>query len=71
VEAAENVHDRLLVPEPVTLVGVKVHAVLLDARLTAPENPLTAVIVTVEDPAVLTLTVTLVGLALIVKSWTV
>lgn len=70
------VHDRVEVPDPVTLVGVSVQVMpvvgLLDeVRLTTPANPLTAVIVMVEVPAWLTLTGTLVGLAAIVKSWTV
>jgi hypothetical protein len=66
-----NVHDRLLVPEPpLTLLGVKVHAVLLLAKLTVPVNPLSGLIVIVELPAVPAFTVTLVGVALIVKSAT-
>jgi len=70
------VHDRVLVPEPVTLVGVRVQVIPVagteaDVRLTTPANPLTAVTVIVDVPAWLTLTATLVGLAAIVKSWTV
>jgi hypothetical protein len=61
------------VPEPVTLVGASVHArpvagLMLEVRLTTPANPLTAVTVIVEVPAALAFTVTLVGLAAIVKS---
>ena len=63
-------HERVELPEPVTLVGDKVHDVLLVVRLTTPANPLRAVIVIVEVPAEPALTVTLVGLAVIVKSWT-
>jgi hypothetical protein len=59
------------VPEPATLAGVKVHDVLLLARLTVPAKPLTEVIVTVDEAAVPALTVTLVGEALMVKSCTV
>ena len=62
--------DRLDVPDPVTLVGLTVHDVLLVARLTTPAKPLTAVIVIVEVPAEPARTVTLVGLAAMVKSWT-
>jgi hypothetical protein len=64
------VHDRVRLPEPVTLVGLRVHEVLLVVRLTTPANPLMAVTVIVEVAADPTLTVTLVGLAVIVKSWT-
>ena len=63
-----NVQDRLALPEPVTLVGDTVQEVLLVARLTTPANPFCAVIVIAEVPAALTFTVTLVGLAVIVKS---
>jgi hypothetical protein len=68
VETAVNVHDRVELPDVVTLDGVSVHAVLLLARLTVPVNPLSGVIVIVEDPAAFTFTGTLVGLALIAKS---
>ena len=70
VEAAENVQDRVALPEPLTLVGATLQDVLLVARLTTPANPFNPVIVTVEVPAVPALTVTVVGLAAIVKSWT-
>jgi len=62
------VHDRVALPEPVTLVGATEHEVLLVVRLTTPAKPLRAVIVTVEVPAAPTFTLTLVGLAAIVKS---
>jgi hypothetical protein len=65
------VHDKVLEPAPATLVGVKVQLVLLLARLTVPAKPCNAVIVIVEVPAAPAFTVTLVGLAAIVKSWTV
>ena len=61
-------HDNVEPPEPVTLVGATEHAVLLVARLTTPENPWRAVTVMVDVPAVPAFTVTVVGLALIVKS---
>jgi hypothetical protein len=63
-----KVHDRVELPDPVTLVGETLHEVLLVARLTTPAKPLTADIVMLEAPAAFTLTVTLVGLAAIVKS---
>jgi hypothetical protein len=66
-----NVQVRVEVPEPVTLVGERVHEVLFVARLTRPANPFTAVIVIVDMPWALTLTLTVVGLAAIVKSSTV
>jgi hypothetical protein len=63
-----KVHDRVEVPEPVTLVGEIVQDVLLVARLTTPSNPSRAVTVIVEVPAEPATTVTLVWLAVIVKS---
>ena len=69
VPVVANVHDSVALPEPVTLAGVTVHdAVVLVARLTTPVKPFRAVIVIVELPAALTFTLTLVGLAVIVKS---
>jgi hypothetical protein len=65
-----NVHERVAVPEPVTLVGETVQDVLLVVRLTTPAKPLTAATVMVEVPAAFTLVFTLVGLAEMVKSWT-
>ena len=70
VDAAANVQDSVELPEVVTLVGLSVQAVLLLAMLTVPVNPLSGVIVIVEVPAALALTVMVVGLAAIVKSWT-
>jgi hypothetical protein len=63
-------HDSVTLPDPVRFVGDTVQKVLLVVRLTTPANPLTAVIVIVEVPVTPGLTVTLVGLAVIVKSWT-
>jgi hypothetical protein len=76
VPLAEGVQDRVEVPEPVTLVGDRaqdspVAGETAGVRLTTPANPLTAVTVIVEVPAVPTVVVTEVGLAAIVKSWTV
>src|SRR5205809_615951 len=67
----EKVQERVEVPAPVTLVGVRVHAALSEERLTGLLKPLTAAMVIVEAPAWLTFTLTLVGLAPIVKSCTV
>jgi hypothetical protein len=62
------------VPEPVTLVGLSV-AVKPDdglaVRLTVPLNPLIEATVMVDVPLAPALTVTLVGLAVMLKSWTV
>lgn len=66
---AVKVQDRVDVPEPpVTLVGVSVQAVLLDARATALVNAFRGETVMVEVPAELTATVTAVGLADTAKS---
>ena len=70
MDAAVNVHDRVALPDPVTLVGATEHEVLLVVRLMTPANPLIPVTVIVEVPAVPALTVTLAGLAAMVKSWT-
>jgi len=73
--AGDPVHDRVDVPEPpVMLVEVRVHDRLVElvvtARVTVPVNPLTGATVIVEVPAALTFTLTLVELAVTVKSWT-
>ena len=66
-----KVHESVELPDPVTLVGDTLHdAVVLVARLTTPAKPLRPVTVIVEVPEALMLTLTLVGLAAIVKSCT-
>ena len=66
-----KVQDSVELPDPVTLVGDTLHdAVVLVARLTTPAKPFNPVTVMVEVPAALTFTLTLAGLAAIVKSWT-
>lgn len=70
------VHDRLLVPDPVTLVGVSVQVIpvageALEDSETIPLKPFSAVTVIVEVPAVPLFTLIDVGLAVIVKSCTV
>ena len=70
VDAAVKVQERVALPEPLTLVGATLQDVLLVARLTTPANPFNPVTVIVEVPAALALTVTEVGLAAMVKSWT-
>jgi hypothetical protein len=64
------VQDSVELPDPVTLVGATEHDVLLVVRLTTPAKPFSPVIVIVEVPAEPARTVTLVGLAAMVKSWT-
>ena len=66
--ATVNVHDSVDVPDPVTVAGETVHEVLFVARLTTPENPFWPVTVIVEVPAAPALIVTVVGLAVSVKS---
>ena len=61
-------HDRVALPEPVTLVGATEQDVLLVVRLTTPANPCRPVTAIVEVATVPALTVTEVGLAAIVKS---
>ena len=70
VDADAKVQDRVALPDPVTLVGDTVQEVLLVVRLTTPAKPLTALTVIEDVPAEPAFTVTLVGLAVIVKSWT-
>jgi len=67
------VHDRVEVPDPVTLVGVSVQdspvdGLILEVKLTNPLKPWSPVIVTVEVPADPAFEVTAVGLVAIVKS---
>jgi hypothetical protein len=64
-----NVQDRIELPDPVTLVGLSVHAALLTDRLTIPLKPLSAVTAMV-DVAVPPVDVTEDGLALREKSTT-
>jgi hypothetical protein len=76
VPLADAVHDSVEVPDPVTLVGVRVQVSpvvgeMTLVRLTIPPNPLTAAMVMVELLVPPTFIVRLVGLAVIVKSWTV
>lgn len=64
-------HESVDVPEPVTLVGIRVQAIpvaglMLDVKLTIPLKPLRPVTVIVEFPDTPALAVTVVGLAEIV-----
>jgi len=63
------VQDRADVPEPpVTVTGVRMQAVLSDVNATSAVNPLSGETVMVASPAEPTVTVTLVGAAVTVKS---
>ncbi len=71
----DPLQDRLEVLDPITLVGVREHVrllagLVLEAKLTAALKPFWAVVEMVDVPAVPAFTVTLVGFAEIVKSWT-
>ncbi len=64
-------HIRLDVPEPTTLVGLRVQvnpAAGADVRETVPEKPFTGLMVMVEEPDVVLLIGTIVGFAEIAKS---
>ena len=67
----EKLQERVAPPDPVTFDGDIVHEVLLVPRLTRPVNPLRAAIVIVELPGAPAATLTVVGLATMVKSVTV
>lgn len=72
VPAVEKLQDSVELPDPVMLVGETPHeAVVLVARATTAAKPFCPAKVIVEAPAALTFVVTLVGLAAIVKSWTI
>ena len=75
VPLADAVHDSAEVPDPVTLVGLRVQTRPVDGdtgavRLTTPAKPLTAVTVIVEVAVPATLIAAEVGFALIAKSCT-
>jgi hypothetical protein len=72
-DPAVPLQESVEVPEPVTLVGVRVQVkpvagLTLEVKLTTPANPSRAATVIVEVPDVLARTIALVGLATIVKS---
>jgi hypothetical protein len=65
--ADENVHERVEVPEPVTVAWFREHAESSAERPTIPLNAFAAVMVIVDVPAVFVFTGTVVGLAAIVN----
>jgi hypothetical protein len=72
-DPADPLQESVEVPEPVTLVGVRVQVKpvagpMLEVKLTTPANPSSAATVIVEVPEAPARTVALVGLAAIVKS---
>lgn len=66
VPADENVHERVELPVPVTLVGARWQDVLFVERLTTAPKPFWPVIVMVDVPDAPALAVTLVGFAVMV-----
>ena len=64
-----NAQVRILLPEPVTLVLVSVHAVLFVDMLTTPLKPLSESTVNVELTGAPVFNVNVVGVAVILKSW--
>ena len=67
-------HDRVEVPEPPVIkeeesVHDRLAELVVTTRATVPAKPFSGLTVTIDVPAVPALTVTLVGLALIEKSW--
>jgi len=71
VPTGVKLQERLAAPDPVTLDGVMVQAVLFDDKLTTAANPLRPVTVMADVPAEPALTVTVAGLEDIEKSWAV
>jgi hypothetical protein len=72
VAATVNVHDSVELPNPpVTVDGVRVHAVLSPVSATLPAKPFFGETVILDVPAELTSTVTVDGAAVRVKSVTV
>jgi len=72
-DPADPLQESVEVPEPVTLVGVRVQVkpvvgLMLEVRLTAPAKPSSGVTVMMEVPEAPARTVALMGLAAIVKS---
>ena len=65
----DKVHDRVAPADPMRLVGDTAQAVLFVVRLTTPLKPSTAVTATLDVAGEPARTVTMVGLAVTVKSW--
>ena len=71
--ATDAAHDTVAVPEPVTAPGViepQTRPVgILSAKVTTPVNLLTAAMVTIDVPELLTLTVTVVAVMVKSRNW--
>jgi hypothetical protein len=72
-DPVEPLQESVEVPEPATLVGVRVQVkpvvgLMLEVRLTTPANPSSGATVIVEVPDAPPRTAALIGLAAIVKS---
>jgi hypothetical protein len=67
-DGAVNVHESVALPEPVTVEGEMLHAVLFVVKLTTPAKPFEALTWIVEAAAVPAFVVRLVGLAVRLKS---
>ena len=67
-DGAVNVHESVALPEPVTVEGEMLHAVLFVVKLTIPAKPFEALTWIVEAPAVPTFVIRLFGLAVRLKS---
>lgn len=70
VPGYEKVHESIESPAPVTLVGPIAHTVLFVARFTMPLNPFSEFTVVVDEPDEPAFTVTVAGLDVRAKSWT-
>lgn len=63
-----KLQDRLALPDPATVAGARMHAVLFDDKLIVEAKPFRPVMVIVDVPTEPALTATDVGLAVIEKS---
>ena len=69
VEAIEKVQESDALPDPIRRVGTKAHDVLLEARSMPPEKPFSPIVLIVDVAADPASAGTLIGLAVIAKSW--
>ena len=69
IDVDENVQESVELAEPATLFGAAEQDVLLVLRLTVAVKPFTDVTVRLDVPLEPTFTLTLAGLAVIAKSW--
>jgi len=69
VEAEENVQDSVALPVPVKRVGDTEHDVLFVARSIGPEKPFSPILLIVDIPTEPASAGTVIGTAVIAKSW--